>query len=315
MGATITGWGKALPDHKLDNATLAARTGQSEGWIYERTGIRYRRIAGAADSTASLATSAAEEALRRAHLSAQDLDLVVVATITPDFKVPGVAPLVQDRLGAAHAGSVDVVAGCAGFLYGLANAAGLIEAGFVNRALVCGADVMSRIVDYADPKSCILFGDGAGAVVVERASAGQGSIEAFRLCSDGSSYETLFVPPDQDFLRMEGREVYRHAVETMSSAVAYVVGRSGRPFADIDLVIPHQANERITRAIGERLGLPAGRMYSNIEDIGNTSSAALPIAICDAASEGRLTPGDCVVFTAVGAGFSWGACLAEWTAP
>jgi 3-oxoacyl-[acyl-carrier-protein] synthase III len=311
MGAAITACGAALPKQVLDNAELAARLDVDEDWIFARTGIRNRRIASANDTTGSLATQAAAQVLDRAGVAPEDIDLVIVATFTPDYQLPATAPLVAASLGAKNAGAYDVAAACSGFLYALAQASALIENGTMRRVLVCGADVLSRITDYSDARSCVLFGDGAGAALVERIE-GPTRIGPFRLKADGTRPELLWVPPDEGVMKMEGREVYKRAVAGMSSTVKEVLDESGLTIDDVDLVVAHQANARILKAVAERLSVPEEKVMTNIARVGNTSAASIPLAIDEAYGSGRVAEGDRIVVTAFGGGFTWGAGLLTW---
>jgi 3-oxoacyl-[acyl-carrier-protein] synthase III len=313
VGAFVRSWGFSLPETQLQNAELAARVGVSEEWIYERTGIRSRRIAGEGESTASLATLAASDALGRAGVDAAELDLVIVATATADERLPGAAPLVQARLGATSAGAFDVGAGCAGFLYALSVASGLVDSGAVRRVLVCGADVLSRVTDYSDARSCVLFGDGAGAALVET-SEGPGQIGPFLLHSDGSATDLLHIDHETGLIKMEGRQVYRRAVQAMTESVREIVAAAGISLDDVRLLVAHQANARILEAVAAQLGLDEGRVLTNIVRYGNTSAASIPIAVAEAAQQNILEDGDIVILTAFGAGFVWGAGMLRWTA-
>ena len=312
-GAAITGWGSALPSGSLDNRELAQRVDVSEDWIFERTGILSRRIATDGETTTSLATTACRAALGRADLAPEDIDLIVVATVTPDRRLPGVAPIVQHELGAVNAGGYDLVAGCAGFVYALAQASAVVETGGTRRALVCGVDVLSRITDYSDARSCVLFGDGAGAVVLE--SDGERNIGPFLFGSDGGFADALCIPDGGSLIRMDGRLVYRHAVERMATAITEIAGRGGLALDDIDLVIAHQANDRIVRTIADKLALTPDQVFSNIALLGNTSSASIPLALCDAIETRGIATGDQVLVVSFGAGFLWAAGLVRWAAP
>jgi len=307
--SSITGWGAALPIGVLDNAELAARLGVTEDWIFSRTGIRSRHIASSTDTTSALASRAGAEAVQRARLSPGDIDLVIVATVTPDLQLPATASLVQATLGCSEAGAFDLNAGCAGFLYGLAQAQGAIASGSARRVLVCGADILSRVTDYSDARSCVLFGDGAGAVVVE---ASAGPAMPFVLRSDGSMPELLFIPRDEGVIRMRGREVFRYAVDGMSSALIDALGGARMAAADIDLIVFHQANARIVDAIVARMGLDPDKVMVNIAAVGNTSAASIPLALAEAARQDRLAPGATVAVAAFGAGFAWGAGIVHW---
>ena len=313
-GAIATGCGAALPAKTLDNAELAARLEVSEEWIFQRTGIRSRRIAGRHDSASSLGTEAARAALVDAGVAADDLDLIIVATMTPDLQIPATASLVQANLGARNAGAFDLNAGCAGFLYGLAQAHAHIAGGSCDRVLVCGADVLSRVTDYSDAGSSILFGDGAGAIVLERTEV-TGEPSGFFLRSDGSRPELLEIPRDDGLIRMNGREVYRRAVEEMSSSLTHLLESARLAPDDLDLVVVHQANARIIEAVISRLGLDPSLVVTNIESVGNTSAASIPLALSDAAESHRLRPGSLVGVAAFGAGFAWGAGFVTWGSP
>jgi 3-oxoacyl-[acyl-carrier-protein] synthase-3 len=314
MGSAITGWGVALPSRELRNDELAESLPVTADWIRERTGIETRRIAAPEDSAASLATIAGRAALIRAGIDPEEIDMVIVATSTPDHQIPGSAPLVQDALGAANAGAFDVNAACSGFLYGLAQADGLIASGSADKVLLCGSDLLSRVSDYTDPSSCVLFGDGAGAVVVERIE-GATRLGPFILRSDGADAALLRIPSGESYLRMNGREVYRHAVDAMTRSVTDIVERAGMKLDEIDLVVAHQANARIVEAVGHRLGLRPEQVALNIARLGNTSAASIPLALAQAWDDGSLENGDHVILTAFGAGFVWGAALLRWGNP
>lgn len=310
MGASVTGWGTALPSRTLHNHELAARLDVSEGWIFERTGIRSRRIVGAGETSTSLAVEACSKALDRAGVAAADVDMVIVATATPEFQLPATASLVQSALGCGKAGAFDVNAACSGFLYALAQAEALVANASCGTVLVCGSEVLSSITDYTDARSCVLFGDGAGAVVVQHND--MPAIGPFIFRSEGQLAEMLYVRPDERLIRMHGREVYRHAVDAMSDVLTELLMGSGSGFEDVDLIVAHQANGRILEAIASRLGIELQKFALNIEHVGNTSSASIPLALADAAESGRLRAGDTVALTAFGAGFTWGAGLVRW---
>ncbi|HZJ50979.1 MAG TPA: beta-ketoacyl-ACP synthase III [Actinomycetota bacterium] len=313
MGAAITGWGIALPERELHNAELARRLDVTEEWILERTGINSRHVAASTDSASSLSTEAGRAALTRAGLEASQLDMVIVATSTPDEQMPATASLVQHALGASGAGAFDLNAACSGFLVALAQAGALVTSGMAQRVLVCGADLLTRVLDYDDPRSCILFGDGAGAVVLE--SAPGIAFGPFRIVSDGSKEPLLRIPADDGHLRMKGREVYRHAIASMSAAVKEILVEAGLSVSDIDLLVAHQANARIVEAVALRLGLDPARAMLNISRLGNTSAASIPLALAEAVETGKLHDSDLVVLTAFGAGFVWGAGIVRWAAP
>ncbi|HYN37564.1 MAG TPA: beta-ketoacyl-ACP synthase III [Actinomycetota bacterium] len=308
----ITGIGIALPETELTNADLETRLGLSSGWIEGRTGIRSRRIASKDDTAASLGARASMQALADAGVQPVGIDLVICATITPQWRFPATACVIQAELGTSSA-AFDLNAGCSGFLYALAQADAAVRAGTTKRALVVGSEVMSGITDYNDPKTAILFGDGAGAVVVEQCEDGT-SLGPFQLFSDGSRPELLYVPRETELIHMEGREVYRAAVDAMSCSVMDLLVAAGMNISDIDLLVAHQANQRILDAVAARLGLGESVAFSNIARYGNTSAASIPIALFEARSQGRLNEGDRLVLTAFGAGFTWGAGLVRWTA-
>ncbi|MGH2730274.1 MAG: beta-ketoacyl-ACP synthase III [Actinomycetota bacterium] len=310
IGAQIAGLGIALPETELTNAELAPRLGVTEEWIVERTGIHCRRIASEGQDASSLGIEASLRALEDADITGEDIDLIVCATVTPRWRFPATACLIQNALGARSA-AFDLNAGCSGWLYALVQADAVIRSGGARRALVVGADVLSRITDYSDPKSSILFGDGAGAVVVERCDGGP-RLGPFSLHSDGSRPQLLFVPNDTGVIHMAGRDVYRAAVSGMVSSVTELLGSSGIASADVDLLVAHQANKRILDAVASRLGIDADRIVSNIAAYGNTSAASIPIALFDARRSGLLRQDNLVVMTAFGAGFAWGAGLARW---
>jgi 3-oxoacyl-[acyl-carrier-protein] synthase-3 len=310
-GSAITGWGSTLPPRVLTNAELSARLDVSEEWIRERTGISARHVVDEDQTSGTLATEAGVIALDRAGVEASDLDMVIVATCTPDNQIPATAPLVQAALGAHTAGAFDVGAGCSGFLYALSTAQALVESGGVQRALVCGADVLSRVTDYSDARSCVLFGDGAGAAVIE-AIEGPSRIGPFILRSDGLKAPLLEIPAGDRYLRMNGREVYRHAVDGMSQCVIQVLETVGMKADELDLLVAHQANARILAAVADRLGLTTDQVVLNIARTGNTSAASIPIALDEAAGDGSLEAGDRVMLAAFGAGFVWGAGLIHW---
>lgn len=323
--AHIVGWGMALPSRVMTNDEIAQMVDTSDAWIRERTGIRERRIAGAKDSTATLALRAAKRALEVANVSPANLDLIIVATATPEYLFPATACLVQDWLGAENAGAFDLSAGCTGFVYGISIAAQTIISGAADTVLVVGSETLSRIVDWQDRGTCILFGDGAGAVVL-RASHMPGGVLTTLLRSDGSGGELLSLPGGgsryppspttvlngMHKIHMNGREVFRFATRVMAQATRSVVEDAGLTLDDIALVIPHQANIRIIEAAARSLGLPMEKMYVNIERYGNTSSASIPIALCEAIESGRIKADDTIVLVAFGAGLTWGAATVKW---
>ncbi|HET7093282.1 MAG TPA: beta-ketoacyl-ACP synthase III [Thermomicrobiales bacterium] len=322
--AAITGWGMAVPERVLTNADLERMVETSDEWIVSRTGIRERRVVGPNDSTTSLAAAAARQALDQAGLAADDIDLIVVATCTPDQFLVSQACLVQAELG-GRAGAFDLGAACAGFVSALAVGSQFIQVGGHERVLVIGADTLSRFVDYTDRSTCILFGDGAGAVVLEASDQPRGLLSTV-LGADGAGYKHLFIPgwgafvpesaelfPEyRPYLQMNGREVFRFAVNVMGDSAAEAVAKAGLSFADVDMLIPHQANQRIIDAAARRLGLPLSRVWVNLDRYGNTSAASVPIALAEAAASGALREDDNLVLVAFGGGLAWAAGVVRW---
>ncbi|MGD8794368.1 MAG: beta-ketoacyl-ACP synthase III, partial [Anaerolineae bacterium] len=293
--AHIVGWGMAVPLRVLDNDELSTMVDTSDGWIRQRTGIAERRVAGDGETTSTLSLQAARKALEVADLDPAQLDLIVVATVTPDYAFPATACLVQDGLGADRAAAFDLSAGCSGFVYGLSLAAELLSAGRYQHALVIGAETLSRITDYTDRTTCVLFGDGAGAVVLQ-ADAAPGGVLSTVLGADGSGGDLLIQPAGgsarpasfetvrdrQHAIRMRGRQVFRFATRIMPEASRQVLEQAGLTVEDVSLFVPHQANDRILQSAARGLGLPEERIYSNLARYGNTSSASIPIALCEA---------------------------------
>ncbi|HCI62557.1 MAG TPA: 3-oxoacyl-ACP synthase [Erythrobacter sp.] len=317
--SVITGTGSALPAKCVTNADLAARVDTSDEWIVERTGIRQRYIADDSETTSTLATAAARNALEAAGVDAQEIGLIVLATATPDHTFPATATQVQAALGCGGGVAFDVQAVCSGFLYALATADSLLRTGMATKALVIGSETFSRILDWDDRTTCVLFGDGAGAVVLEAqdvAADGPG-ILASRLHADGQHKDMLYVDGGPSTtgtvgkLRMKGREVFRHAVVNLASVLKEVLEESGTNAADIDWVVPHQANARILDATARKLDLPAEKVVVTVDRHANTSAASVPLALDTAMRDGRIKPGDLVMFEAMGGGFTWGASLAR----
>ncbi len=315
--SVIVGTGSALPARAVSNQELSERVDTSDEWIVERTGIRSRYLAGEGETTASLATEAARAALAAAGVDAQDIGLIVLATCTPDQTFPASATIVQDRLGCHGGIAFDVGAVCSGFLYAVTVADSLLRTGAANRALVIGAETMSRILDWEDRTTCVLFGDGAGAIVLEArdvAEDGPG-ILASRLHADGAHNELLFVDGGPSttgtvgHIRMKGREVFRHAVVNLAEVLGEVLAETGFTAADIDWVVPHQANQRILDATAKKLGLPPEKVVVTVDRHANTSAASVPLALDAAMRDGRIKPGDLVMLEAMGGGFTWGASL------
>ena len=312
--AAIAGCGLAVPDTRLTNADLETRMDTSDAWVVERTGIRERRIAGAEDSTASLATAAGAAAIKDARMTPDDVDLLVVATCTPDQQVPGVSATVQDALG-LRCGALDAGAACAGFVYGFVLAAGLVEAGRTTAALVVGSETLSRITDPNDRATAVLFGDGAGACIVVPDVDGGAGLLAFDLGCDGTAAPLLGIPAGDRYLRMDGGEVFRRAVRIVVQSAAATLERAGCGSDDIDLFVPHQANARIVSAAADRLGIGRERTVVNVDRYGNTSAASIPIALAEASEDGRLHDGDLVLLSGFGAGMTWASALLRWGRP
>ncbi|QIQ85647.1 beta-ketoacyl-ACP synthase III [Erythrobacter sp.] len=316
-GSRLLGSGSALPRRVVTNDELAAKVDTSDEWIVERTGIRQRYIAGEGETTATLATDAARAALADAGLEARDIDLIVLATATPDNTFPATATKVQHALGCNGGIAFDVAAVCSGFLYALTVADSMLRAGNARRALVIGAETFSRILDWSDRTTCVLFGDGAGAVVLEAPgenSEGRGVL-ASRLHADGAQHDLLYVDGGPSttqtvgHLRMKGREVFRHAVVNLSEVLNEVLEEAKVSAEEIDWVVPHQANARILDATAKKLGIPPEKVIVTVQDHANTSAASVPLAFDTARRDGRIKPGDLVMFEAMGGGFTWGASL------
>lgn len=317
--SVITGVGSALPAQCVTNADLAERVDTSDDWIVERTGIRQRYIAGEGETTSTLATAAARKALDNAGVDASEIGLIVLATATPDHTFPATATQVQAALGCRGGVAFDVQAVCSGFLYALGTADSLLRTGMAKKALVIGAETFSRILDWEDRTTCVLFGDGAGAVVLEAqdvAEDGPG-ILATRLHADGAHRELLYVDGGPSTtgevgkLRMKGREVFRHAVVNLADVLREVLEEAGLKPEHIDWVVPHQANARILDATARKLGLPADKVIVTVDRHANTSAASVPLALDAAVRDGRIKKGDLVMFEAMGGGFTWGASLAR----
>jgi 3-oxoacyl-[acyl-carrier-protein] synthase-3 len=322
----IAGLGKFLPARVMDNHELERMVDTSDEWIRKRTGIVERRIAGPDETSATMGIAASRQALEMAGLDPAELDLIVVATGTPDHPgFPATGSLIQEALGAPRAGAFDVGAGCAAFGYGLVVGAQFVQSGALQNVLVVGSDAMSRIIDWRDRGTCVLFGDGAGAVVLQRTEQ-SGGLRSFVLGSDGCGAQRLFVPAGgsripashesvearDHFLKMEGQPVFRFATKVIPGSILEALEKADLTPADLALVIPHQANIRIIDHARERLGLPAERVFTNVDRYGNTSAASIPVALCEAFEQGRITPGDIVAMCAFGAGLCWAAAVWEW---
>jgi len=326
--AHLTGWGMAVPDRVLTNHEIEQMVDTNDEWIIARTGIRERRIADKSDTTASLAAKAGLRALQGTDVKAREIDLIIVATSSPEHIFPSTASLVQDRIGATEAGAFDLSAACTGFIFALNMAAQAIRSGSLNRALVIGSETLSRMVNWEDRGTAILFGDGAGAFLLEGRDW-PGGVMSCVMRSDGSGGDLLSVPAGGSFMptsletlqkklhliQMDGREVFRFATRVMASATREVVELAGMSLEDVDLVIPHQANKRIIEAAARGLKLPLDRFALNIDRYGNTSTASIPIAFCEAFEQGRTRAGDRLVLVGFGAGLTWGALTLQLTEP
>ena len=325
--AHIIGWGKYAPPNVLTNDELAKRVDTSDAWIRERTGIIERRIA-TKETTATLALYAAQDALEVADIDPKEIDLVIVATSTPEYIFPATASIIQDQLGAENAGAFDLSAACSGFVYALSVGAGMIRSGMHNTVLVIGAETFSKLLNWKDRTTCILFGDGAGALLL-RASEQPGGVLSTVLGSDGSGGELLEVPAggsknpasldtvmnNLHTVKMNGREVYRFATRVMVDATKQALDKANIPLDELDLLIPHQANARIMDYAAKTLNLPREKVFQNVERYGNTSAASIPIALVEAIEAKRVNPGDHLVMVGFGGGLTWGSCAVEWTTP
>ncbi|ATE66697.1 beta-ketoacyl-ACP synthase III [Rhizorhabdus dicambivorans] len=315
--AVITGTGSALPRRQVTNAELARTVDTSDEWIVERTGIRTRYIAGEGETTSTLATEAARNAIAAAGIAATEIDLIILATATPDQTFPASATIVQTALGIDDCVSFDVQAVCSGFLYAMTVADSMIRSGAASTALVIGAETFSRILDWEDRTTCVLFGDGAGAVVL-RAEEGTRGVLAARLHADGRHNQLLYVDGGPSTtqtvgkLRMRGQEVFRHAVTNLASVLREVMDAAGLATSDIDWVVPHQANRRILDATARKLGLPAESVIVTVDRHANTSAASVPLALDVAIRDGRIKRGDLLVLEAMGGGFTWGAAAIRY---
>jgi 3-oxoacyl-[acyl-carrier-protein] synthase III len=320
----IIGVGEYLPDRILTNAHLEKIVDTSDEWITTRTGIKERHIAAAGQAASDLAILAAQQALANAKLKAEDIELIIVATITGDMPFPSTASIVQNKLGAKKAACFDLSAACAGFVYGISVAQQFIVCGTYKNALVIGTEVLSCVTDWQDRNTCVLFGDGAGAAVL--AEVAKGGIISTYLGCDGSKVDILNMPAGgsrnpathttvenrQHFLKMQGNELFKIAVNTMTRAAETVLKQANMTFADVDLIIPHQANARIIMAVAKKLGIPEEKVYLNIERCGNMSSASMVTALCEAVQEGKVKRGDIILLDVFGAGLVWGACIIQW---
>jgi len=327
--AQITGWASCVPEKVLTNEALARAVDTTDDWIVSHTGIKERHVvAGERETTAVLAARAGRDALLKAGLRASQLDLIIVATATPEYVFPSTASLVQDALGAASAGAFDLSAGCSGFIYALTMGTAAVRSGTAEHVLLIGAETLSRITDWTDRNTCVLFGDGAGAVVVSASDARCGVL-ATELGSDGSGGDLLILPAGGSrqpasletvsngghFIKMNGREVYRFATTVMPRAAQNVTRKAGWELEEVSLFVPHQANTRIIESAAKRLSLPMDKFFVNLDRYGNTSAASIPIALAEAVTAGRVHEGDKVVLVGFGAGLTWAAAAVEWGAP
>ena len=316
---SITGLGCHVPERVLSNNELATLVDTSDDWIRERTGIRERRIARDDEALTDIALPACRRALAMAGVEPASIDLLVVATVTPDMAFPSASALLADELGMPDAAAYDLSAGCTGFVYAIAQAHAMLAAGLARRALVVGGDVLSKILDWHDRSTLVLFGDGAGAVVMERVD--DGGFLGFELGADGGGGANLWLPgsgsrrfdePDK-YVKMNGREVFKFATRVMVTSAEAILDECGLSIEDVDVYVPHQANVRIIDHAVKKLGVPAGRTVVNVERYGNTSSGSIPLALADAADDGRLESGKLVLLTGMGAGLTWGSALIRWT--
>ncbi len=314
LRARIAGTGSALPARRVSNAELAETVDTTDEWIVARTGIRFRHIAGEGETTATLATEACRKALEAAGMAASEIDLIVLATATPDQTFPASATKVQAALGINDCIAFDVAAVCSGFLYAISVAESMIRGGGAKTALVIGSETFSRILDWEDRTTCVLFGDGAGAVVL-RGEEGEAGILSTCLHADGRHNELLYVDGGPSttgtvgVLKMRGPEVFKHAVTNLAAVLRESLGKAGLDASEVDWVVPHQANARILDATARKLGLPPEKVIVTVDEHANTSAASVPLAFDTAVRDGRIKPGDLVVMEAMGGGFTWGACV------
>lgn len=317
---SITGLGCNVPDRIVTNADLERLVQTSDEWIVSRTGIHERRLAEPGELAMSdLAIPAAERALEQAGVAPAEIDVLIVATVTPDMAFPSTGAIVADKLGMPDAAAYDLSAGCTGFMYAIAQAYGMVAAGLSHKALVIGGDVLSSILDWTDRSTLVLFGDGAGAVVIERVESG--GFLGFELGADGSGGSSLWLPGSgsrkfehpERFVKMNGREVFKFATRVLVSSAENVLAECGKTVEDVDVYVPHQANIRIIDHAASKLGFPKEKVIVNVDKYGNTSSGSIPLALADAEADGRLEPGALVLMTGMGAGLTWGSSLIEWT--
>jgi 3-oxoacyl-[acyl-carrier-protein] synthase-3 len=316
---SITGLGCRVPERVVTNDELSQYVETSDEWIRERTGIRERRIASESEALSDLALPAARTALEQAGVEGKDIDLVIVATVTPDMSFPSTGALIADALGCRDAAAYDLSSGCTGFMYAIAQAYGMLAAGLAQRALVVGGDVLSRLLDWTDRSTLVLFGDGAGAVVLD--AVPEGGFLGFELGADGAGGQSLWLPGSgsrvfedaERYVKMNGREVFKFATRVLVQSAEALLDRCGVALEDVDVYVPHQANVRIIDYATKKLGFPSERVVINVDRYGNTSSGSIPLALADAEADGRLRPGSLVLMTGMGAGLSWGSALLRWT--
>jgi len=325
--AHLTGWGRYAPSQVLTNADLERMVDTSDEWIVSRTGIRERRVAAAHETTASMAAVASMRAIRTAGIEPDDIDLILLATLTPDYWMPSTAALVKEAIGNTKAAAMDIAAACSGFVYAYATAQAYITSGLAKHVLVIGAELLTRFLDYSDRNTCILFGDGAGAVVLSASDVPGGGL-GIEMTTEPQGAYMIWLPAGgaksppsaetiargEHYIRMEGKETYRFATRTLATTALAAIEKAGLQPSDIDLFIPHQANIRIIDAVAKGLDLPMDKMFVNLDKYGNTSAASVPIALAEAANSGRIKIGDTVVIVAFGAGFTSGAVAIRWTA-
>jgi 3-oxoacyl-[acyl-carrier-protein] synthase-3 len=325
VAISITGLGSHVPERVVTNDDLSELMDTSDEWIRERTGIRERRIAAPEEALSDLALPAAREALEEAEVEGSQVDLIIVATVTPDMAFPATAAILAEQLSAQDAAAYDLSAGCTGFMYALAQGYGMLAGGLAHRALIVGGDVLSKIMDWTDRSTAVLFGDGAGAVVLERVA--DGGFLGFELGADGSGGPQLYLPgggsrsPVSEeslaerlhFVRMNGREVFKFATRVLVSSAESVLAECDRTIDDVDVYVPHQANVRIIEHARQKLAIPQEKTVVDVDRYGNTSSGSIPLALADAKADGRLVAGRLVLMTGMGAGLTWGSGLIEWT--
>lgn len=324
--AKIIGLGSYAPERILSNQDLEKMVDTSDEWIFSRTGIRERHLAAEGEDTSDMCVNAAEVAFESSGLVASDIDLIIVATVTPDFRLPSTSCMIQKKIKAVNSATMDVVAACAGFIHGLSIAQAYIATGVYRNIMVFGAEKLSSITDYEDRNTCVLFGDGAGVAILTPADDDSGILSTY-LKSDGNLDRLLHIPgggtnkpygangnydPKESLLRMSGNEVFKYAVRHMGDASMRVIKDAGLSPDDIDLLVPHQANIRIIKATADRLGMPQEKVFMNIEKFGNTSAASVPLALHDAVQQGRIKKGDLVLSVAFGGGLTWGAVVIRW---